>query len=50
MSLRILGAAEREALGATLLDPDLEFVSPWVEFVIPDIVAYLQSSDADEQQ
>ena len=45
MSFRVLSAPERAALCEELVDPDLAFASPWVEFVIPDIVAFLQSTD-----
>jgi len=50
MALQVLTVTEREALGEALLDPDLTFVSPWVESIIPDIVAYLQSEQSDEGQ
>ena len=45
LSVRALSAGERANLAASLLDPELTFVSPWVEFLVPDISAFLQSFD-----
>ena len=45
MSLRVLTVSERKGLGDTLLDSELTFVTPWVEFLVPDIAAFLQSPD-----
>jgi len=50
MSFRVLSVVERQELGRSLLDPELTFVTPWVEFLVPDIVAFLQSDEGDEQQ
>ena len=45
MSFRVLSSAERESLAGRLLDAELTFNSPYVEFLVPDVAAFLRSTD-----